>query len=375
MTTPPSRTRSPFRLRLGTAAYALLTTLLLAAAACADGPTSSRPSADAAPVNAYEREPSCTDYPCEQAITDQCAPDRVELKSLDRPFAAQPVAITQGQQDRVELRAYDRDGFTLDLSWCTVTVSSSNTAVATVALTYDDGYRRTYTVNAVGGGQVTITASLRSIYGNGAGGTTFNYAVTPLTPTPTVGSISGPSVITSVGQYQYTVPASGGNGSYSFGWERSTDGGTTWSAYSTTNSGNPGVLWIGFYGGEYFKIRVRARSGNSAWSGYSPAFTIDARSAPPAAPLTASISGAQEAPSYTWCTWTAAVSGGTAPYTYSWIAVGTGLMDERISGATYSAIASHGAIELWLTVRDVMGQYVEVSRRLDVVSSGSCPNS
>ena len=91
----------------------------------------------------------------------------------------------------------------------------------------------------------------------------------------------------------------------------------------------------------------------------------------PALTLTAQINGADEVPSNTWCTWTGSASGGTPPYTYQWIAVGTGLYDESISGNSYSAIASHGAIEIWMTVRDANLGYVEVSKRVGV-SGSSC---
>jgi hypothetical protein len=92
----------------------------------------------------------------------------------------------------------------------------------------------------------------------------------------------------------------------------------------------------------------------------------------PASTFTAQINGTDEAPPNTWCTWTGSASGGTPPYTFAWIAVGTGLYDENISGNTYEAIASHGAIDLWMTVRDSNGGYIELNKRIGISSYGSC---
>ena len=103
----------------------------------------------------------------------------------------------------------------------------------------------------------------------------------------------------------------------------------------------------------------------------SPSSTASA--AAPASTLTAQINGSDEVQPNTWCTWTGSASGGTPPYTYAWIAVGTGIYGETISGNSYSAIASHGALEIWMTVRDSNGGYVELSKRVGVSSTyGSC---
>lgn len=347
----------------------LLSPLVLGA--CSDGPMSARARAEAA----APRSDNCTDEPCGfEAVADPCVVKEGTLNPQNAYMPTSNVATyTAGAIGRT------RSSNTL----CSIVEpiryewSVTDPAVARLSATSSQGQYGYADVVSVSPGtiQVSVTMSTPSIDPSPSVTKTTYLTVQAPTGTPVVGSISGQSVITSRGYYEYSVPATGGDGTYTFYWERSTDAGATWHPHATTSSASPGVLWFGINGGEYFQLRVRAASGNSVLSSYSAPFTVDARSTPTAEPLAASIWGAQEAPANTWCTWTAVVSGGTAPFTYSWAAVGTGLLDERISGATYSAIASHGAIELWLTVRDLMGQTVEVSRRLDVGGTGTCPSA
>jgi hypothetical protein len=268
------------------------------AAACADAPT--------VPANAPPPEPLTLQS------TDQCAVDRVEFKSVDRSSATQPVPMTQGQQDRLELRAINANGGSINLSWCNVSVTSSNTAMATVSQTYDDVYARTYTVIATGGGQVTITASIQSIYGSGAGGATFTYAVT--TATPTVSSITGPTTITSSGTYNYSVSASGGSGTYTYYWDVR-HGGGPWTVVRTHTAGSTSSASISIVGGRMYEVRVRVISGNSA-TAYSPVLTVDATSAP--APLGVAIEGYDNIRTTGVHTFEAIATGGTGSYSYEW---------------------------------------------------------
>jgi hypothetical protein len=55
-----------------------------------------------------------------------------------------------------------------------------------------------------------------------------------------------------------------------------------------------------------------------------PAASAETVSVSPASSLTVFISGLRRIDSSNWCTWEASVSGGTAPYSYSWSTVGGG---------------------------------------------------
>lgn len=89
--------------------------------------------------------------------------------------------------------------------------------------------------------------------------------------------------------------------------------------------------------------------------------------------LTAGIYGADVVPYGTWCYYSGWASGGTPPYTFAWISVG-GLDDEWQSGNQYGVLTSSGgrSIEMWMTVRDAAGGYVEVLKMVDKNPYASC---
>jgi hypothetical protein len=94
---------------------------------------------------------------------------------------------------------------------------------------------------------------------------------------------------------------------------------------------------------------------------------------PPPPPLSAGIYGADEVPFSTWCYYSGWASGGVPPYTFGWISVG-GLDDEWWSGNQYGVLTSWSGmgIEMWMTVRDAAGQYVEVVKYIGKSSYASC---
>lgn len=94
---------------------------------------------------------------------------------------------------------------------------------------------------------------------------------------------------------------------------------------------------------------------------------------PPPPPLSAGIYGADQVPFGTWCYYSGWASGGVAPYSYGWISVG-GLDDEWWSDNQYGVLTSDGyrSIEMWMTVRDASGQYLEIMKMVDKNPYASC---
>jgi hypothetical protein len=88
----------------------------------------------------------------------------------------------------------------------------------------------------------------------------------------------------------------------------------------------------------------------------------------PAQTLTVTIVGASTAPRFTDCTYTAQVSGGTAPYFFSWIGV-TGDPNAQTTEANWSTI---GNKTLWVDVEDALGATGSAGKGVTVLSSGSC---
>jgi hypothetical protein len=92
--------------------------------------------------------------------------------------------------------------------------------------------------------------------------------------------------------------------------------------------------------------------------------------------LTASISGPASVGNYTTCTFTSSVSGGTAPYTYSWSIVGatngylslSGTSNASVSatGYYYGPWGGTGSVYLILTVTDANGLTASPSKRVNI---------
>lgn len=92
--------------------------------------------------------------------------------------------------------------------------------------------------------------------------------------------------------------------------------------------------------------------------------------------LSASISGPSVVGNYTTCTFTSSVSGGTAPYTYSWTMVGatngylslSGTSNPSVSatGYYYGSWGGTGYAYLVLTVTDANGLQASPYKRVDI---------
>jgi hypothetical protein len=100
--------------------------------------------------------------------------------------------------------------------------------------------------------------------------------------------------------------------------------------------------------------------------------------------LAAGINGPGTVGSYTTCTFTSTVSGGTAPYTYAWSIAGasggylslasTTGASVQATGYNYGSYGSTGSVYLLLTVTDANGAtaYAPAKRVLIPYSSTSC---
>jgi hypothetical protein len=105
--------------------------------------------------------------------------------------------------------------------------------------------------------------------------------------------------------------------------------------------------------------------------GVTGSATMFVNSAPPPQPLSASITGATNAPAYSSCMWFAVAQGGTPPYTYEWYHSGayTGVHDQMYYGYTGSY-----SFDLMVIIRDAAGaqQYGYHYVNVDPWSGGSC---
>lgn len=100
--------------------------------------------------------------------------------------------------------------------------------------------------------------------------------------------------------------------------------------------------------------------------------------------LTAGINGPGTVGNYTTCTFTSTVSGGTAPYSYSWSIAGASSGYLSLSGASnasvqatgyyYGSWGGTGSVYLLLTVTDANGlvAYAPAKRVLIPYSATSC---
>ena len=182
--------------------------------------------------------------------------------------------------------------------------------------------------------------------------------------TPVHVTISGPAQpIRNTGTYTWTANPTGGDGSsYAYTWDYSEDQ-VSWSrvgtskSYSRTLSANDPDF--------YLKASVASISGN--WR--STVSFVDLVQ-PLQQPLVVSISGPTSIQELTYATWTSAVSGGVAPYTYSWT------VDGSVAGSGTSITAGGWAggtsHTIALMVTDAGGQSRSDALNVYVTSSGGC---
>lgn len=128
-------------------------------------------------------------------------------------------------------------------------------------------------------------------------------------PPVAVSITSGPSTITTAGSYTWTASASGGSGTYTYGWEYRVAGGT-WSAAGTGSSHTRGVA----AGNASFELRVTATSGGqTATATRSVTVNITSTQLP-----TVVISGPTDMVPGQPGTWNAVVTNATGTVTYQW---------------------------------------------------------
>jgi uncharacterized protein YaiE (UPF0345 family) len=136
--------------------------------------------------------------------------------------------------------------------------------------------------------------------------------------------ISGPTTIIEPGTYMWQTYATGGDGTYSYVWERRPQGSATWSYVGS------GTIYYGAVSSEgSFELRVTAYSaGLSGSTTYSAAASF----------LYASISGPTSVPAGTSGTWYANASGGFGPHTYRWYVkyAGTNTWNYVGGGSSYT---------------------------------------
>lgn len=166
---------------------------------------------------------------------------------------------------------------------------------------------------AAGTVQVTVSATTSGISSPTTATKSTNLTIVAISPAPTVGTITGPATAGVTGSYNFSVTATGGSGTHSYEWQLSSNGGTTWSAAHSQTGGATVTAPIWLQAGALYQLRVRARYGNSPWSGWSASKTVDARNA-----LTVSLSGSDNLRERGEHGWEAMPTGGDGTYTYSW---------------------------------------------------------
>ncbi|HEX7239349.1 MAG TPA: Ig-like domain-containing protein [Longimicrobiaceae bacterium] len=183
---------------------------LLAAAACADTPTSSG-----------LRAPSGT-------------PSRLTGPVTQVTITPSPVSVNAGSTVQLTARAYDANG--AEVTGVTPTWSSNAPSKATVS--------STGLVTGQSQGSATVFASVSGVVGS--------VSVTVNAPPPPLSvSVQGPQFIHTAGSYQWDATVSGGTGPYTYYW-------TLETAYTGPGTGQPTYWGSGSSVGEYVD------------SGYSP---------------------------------------------------------------------------------------------------------
>jgi aqualysin 1 len=136
---------------------------------------------------------------------------------------------------------------------------------------------------------------------------------------PPVGAnITGPGSISAAGTYTWQANASGGNGTYTYGWEYRVQGG----AWSAAGSGSSYSRTVALSDPD-FELRVTVTSAGLSVS--DPSHLVDVIQPTPPVPT---ISGPTVVSAGTR-TWTVSSTGGNGTYTYAW--------EYRVQGGTWSA--------------------------------------
>ncbi|MEW5931172.1 MAG: hypothetical protein AB1941_27220 [Gemmatimonadota bacterium] len=221
--------------------------------------------------------------------------------------------VYPGEVAVARLSATDQSLNKVDLTTRQVNWSVDKPGYATLGPQYACGSPGEVCVNvsAVSGPQnVWVSATVDNL--------TFQASLQILQPAApiSVSAISGPSVFPIASWYTWSVTASGGDGTYSYSWEHSYDGGYTWSTILIANGGSSFTRDV--RNGDYLHIRVKVTSGNAA-PAYSAPFLIDGRNT-----FDGSINGSTKVRRAGYYTYEAMPQGGSGSYTYSWQGAGSG---------------------------------------------------
>ncbi len=177
--------------------------------------------------------------------------------------------------------------------------------------------------------------------------------------------ISGPTTIIEPGTYMWQTYATGGDGTYTYVWERRPQGGSTWTYVAS------GSIYYGAVQSEgAFELRATAYSGGLAGSQtYAAAASF----------LAASISGPTSVTAGTSGTWYANASGGFGPHTYRWYTrqAGTSTWNLEGQGSSFTRTPSSAFYLLLEVVSGSAGttatQFVQVPGGSTGGGCSTCP--
>jgi hypothetical protein len=187
-------------------------------------------------------------------------------------------------------------------------------------------------------------------------------------PPPLTASISGPASVqlttsTECKSITWTASATGGTPGYTYSWYIGT---------STAVQGTAAMLTKSFCGAQTINVKVVVR--DSAAQTDDATFTTTIK--PPA--FAASISGQDYVEIFgTYCAdliWTANVSGGTSPYSYSWT-IGTSTTVLSTTSTLTKRVCNSQTLDVKLAVRDSASQTANATFTTIVYDEGSCLDS
>lgn len=151
-----------------------------------------------------------------------------------------PVSVQVGQAQQLTVKAYDQYGNLM--SGKTAAWSIDNSGVASIT---SGG-----SLQGVSVGSTTVRATIDGVSASASVTVQPYFAV----------SISGPSAVTTAGEYTWTATPSGGNGSYTYRW---------WIEWNTSpgqlgehGTDSTATLWVDEYTPTYFILYVEAASGS-----------------------------------------------------------------------------------------------------------------
>jgi hypothetical protein len=177
---------------------------------------------------------------------------------------------------------------------------------------------------------------------------------------PVVVFVSGPPKVITTGTYMWQTYATGGDGTYSYVWERRTQGSSTWTYVGS------GTIYYGSVGYEpSFELRVTAYSGGLAGS---QTYAVEV------AFLSASISGPSSINAGTSGTWTGSSTGGFDYKIYEWYhrPASSGTWTYVGGGTSYTRYVSTSSASFYLRLKVSSGQAsTTTDHYVQVIGGGS----